>query len=145
MVTARSKTLSKTDLLTWRNAEIERAFQCGITVGHLAHIFDLTDRQIYGLKKKWEDTTLSFLSLKLLTPRSVCLSPYLHLSLTMVVADGEDSAGDVLGQRKLVEGVLLLRGWEDVEPEVEDDILLWRGRLPVTVTRPTAAVGAEHR
>ncbi len=55
MANARSKTLSKTDLLTLRNAAIEHAFQCGITVGHLSHIFDLTEGQIYGLKKKWED------------------------------------------------------------------------------------------
>ncbi len=41
--------------LTWRNAAIECAFQCGITVGHLSHIFDLTERQIYGLKKMKED------------------------------------------------------------------------------------------
>ncbi len=34
---------------------MERAFQCSVTVGHLAHFVDLTERQIYGLKKKWED------------------------------------------------------------------------------------------
>ncbi len=60
MVTARSKTLSKTDLLTWRNAAIEHAFQCGITVGHLGHIFDLTERQIYSLKK-WEGQVLALI------------------------------------------------------------------------------------
>ncbi len=52
MATALSKKLSKADLLIRRNAAIEHAFQCGITVGHLAHIFDPSKRQINGLEKK---------------------------------------------------------------------------------------------
>ncbi len=43
----------QTDPLILRNAAM--AIQCGITTGHLAPVFDLTERQIRGLRKKWDD------------------------------------------------------------------------------------------
>ncbi len=53
MATSRSKTLSKTDLLSWRNEAIVRAFERNITTSDIAHIFDVTQRQVQRLQARW--------------------------------------------------------------------------------------------
>ncbi len=55
MTMPHSKTLSKTDLLTWWNAAMEHAFERNLLVTDVAHVFDIQECQVYGLKKKWRE------------------------------------------------------------------------------------------
>ncbi len=55
MVTCRSKTLSKTDLLSWCNEAIARAFERDINTADIAHIFDVTQRQVQRLRAQWHE------------------------------------------------------------------------------------------
>ncbi len=56
MATPRSKTLSRTDLNAWRNAAIGRAFGRNLSIADIAHVFDLSQRQVRHLKVKWRAT-----------------------------------------------------------------------------------------
>ncbi len=59
MATSRSKTLSKTDLLSWRNDAIIRAFERNIATSDIAHIFDVTRCQLQRLQVQWLSSLLS--------------------------------------------------------------------------------------
>ena len=56
MATPRSKTLSRTDLNAWCNAAIGRAFGHNLSIADIAHVFDLSQRQVRHLKVKWRAT-----------------------------------------------------------------------------------------
>ena len=55
MVTHRSKTLSKTDLLSWHNEAIARAFERDINTADIAHTFDVTQQQVQRLRAQWRE------------------------------------------------------------------------------------------
>ncbi len=57
MTTQCSKTLYKTDLQTWRNIGIQTDFGLEhVTIADAAHIFDLSPRQIYSLRRRWMES-----------------------------------------------------------------------------------------
>ncbi len=53
MTTKRSKTLSKTDLITWQNEAIARAFERNVSTADIGHGFDMTQHQVQRLQKQW--------------------------------------------------------------------------------------------
>ncbi len=53
MATKRSKTLSKTDLITWRNEAIAQAFERNVSTADIGHVFDMTQHQVQRRQKQW--------------------------------------------------------------------------------------------
>ncbi len=55
MTTPRSRTLSKTDLSTYRNGAISRVFDKGFGASEVTNVFGIATRQAQRLRKKWAD------------------------------------------------------------------------------------------
>ncbi len=53
MTTKQSKTLSKTDLITWQNEAIAWAFGRNVSRVDMGHVFNMTQCQVQHLQKQW--------------------------------------------------------------------------------------------
>ncbi len=81
MATSRSKTLSKTDLLSWRYDAIICAFERNIATSNIAHIFDVTQRQVQRLQAQWLSSLFSATMCFALKVMSQCLNNQWHVKI----------------------------------------------------------------